>query len=55
MIFIFAVPSNISRLSLWIVYPERLRGAPDVRAFVGHLSKHIKSWKRQQRSPVAVG
>ena len=33
--------------SLWIVYPERLRGAPHVRAFVDHLTKHVISWRRQ--------
>jgi DNA-binding transcriptional LysR family regulator len=35
--------------SLWIVYPERLRGAPHVRAFVDHLSKHVAAWRRRQR------
>lgn len=32
---------------LWIVYHERLRGAPHVRAFVDHLAKHIGAWRRQ--------
>lgn len=36
--------------SLWIVYPERLRGAPHVRAFVDHLTEHVNSWQQQQRT-----
>jgi DNA-binding transcriptional LysR family regulator len=33
--------------SLWIVYPERLRGAPHVRAFVNHLVEHINFWQQR--------
>lgn len=33
--------------SLWIVYPERLRGAPHVRAFVDHLAEHVSFWQQQ--------
>jgi DNA-binding transcriptional LysR family regulator len=36
--------------SLWIVYPERLRGAPHMRAFVDHLSDQVDSWWREQRN-----
>jgi DNA-binding transcriptional LysR family regulator len=35
--------------SVWIVYPERLRGAPHVRAFVDHMFEHVSSWSRRQR------
>jgi DNA-binding transcriptional LysR family regulator len=41
--------------SLWIVYPERLRGAPHVRAFVDHLSEHVNAWSRRQRSAASHG
>jgi DNA-binding transcriptional LysR family regulator len=37
--------------SVWIVYPERLRGAPHVRAFVDHLAGHANAWWRDQRTP----
>lgn len=33
--------------SLWIVYHERLKGAPHVRAFVDHLTRHIQAWRRK--------
>jgi len=36
--------------SLWIVYPERLRGAPHVRAFTDHLAEHVACWWRLQRN-----
>jgi DNA-binding transcriptional LysR family regulator len=38
-------PVDYPTPSLWIVYPERLRGAPHVRAFVDHLARHVRSWR----------
>jgi DNA-binding transcriptional LysR family regulator len=37
--------------SLWIVYPERLRGTAHIRAFVDHMLHHIDDWSRQRRAP----
>lgn len=34
--------------ALWIVYPERLRKAAHIRAFVDHLAEHISRWRRQR-------
>jgi DNA-binding transcriptional LysR family regulator len=36
--------------SLWIVYPERLRGEPHIRAFVDHLTEHVSSWQRRRNA-----
>ncbi|MFI0849704.1 LysR family transcriptional regulator [Mesorhizobium sp. IMUNJ 23232] len=46
----FCCPVEYLTPSIWIVYPERLRGVPHVRAFVDHLSKHINTWRQQQRN-----
>jgi DNA-binding transcriptional LysR family regulator len=46
----FCCPVEYPTPSLWIVYPERLRGASHVRAFVDHLSEHVNAWSRHQRS-----
>ena len=43
----FCCPVAYPTPSLWIVYPERLRGAPHVRAFVDHLTEHVISWRRR--------
>jgi DNA-binding transcriptional LysR family regulator len=30
--------------SIWIIYPERLRGSRNVRVFVDHLTQAVRSW-----------
>ena len=39
-------PIDHSTPNLWIVYPDRLRRSPQIRAFIDHLSEHVKAWKR---------
>ncbi|MFI0847507.1 LysR family transcriptional regulator [Mesorhizobium sp. IMUNJ 23232] len=45
----FCCPVEHVTPSIWIVYPERLRRAQHVRAFVDHLSTHTKHWRQQHR------
>jgi DNA-binding transcriptional LysR family regulator len=46
----FCCPVTYATPSLWVVYPERLRSASHVRAFVDHLSEHVSAWWRRQRN-----
>jgi DNA-binding transcriptional LysR family regulator len=48
-------PVDYPTPSLWVVYPERLRGTPHIRAFVDHLSKHVNAWWRHQRNTASQG
>ena len=38
---------DIDAGGLWIVFPERLRQAPHLRAFVDHLIGFVHAWKRE--------
>lgn len=46
----FCCPVEYRTPNLWVVYPDRLRRAPHVRAFVDHLSEHVNGWWRSQRN-----
>ncbi|WP_287004088.1 hypothetical protein [Sphingobium sp.] len=40
-----------SRGGMWIVYPERLRGAPHICALVDHLADLIADWQQAETMP----
>ena len=45
---------DIDAGGLWIVFHERLRRAPHIRAFVDHLAAFIHSWQRETQSGPGV-
>lgn len=44
---------DYSTPKIWIVYPDRLRGAAHIRAFVDHMLRHIADWSRHRRARLA--